>query len=1579
VALSDVARRLGAHLTSHPSLDLADVAHTLAVGRAQQRCRATIVCRDLPEARGSVAPEGMPALLAATRSASGARPVVFLFPGHGAQYLKMGLDVYDAEPIYRSEIDRCITILRDAEHLDIEPLLLGETPEGEARLDEMTWAQPLLFTVEYALARQLVAWGVHPAAMLGHSVGEYVAAAIAGVLSLEDALALVATRGRLMDTTPPGSMLTVFADVEALTPYLDDGVAIATYAPSAVVLSGSAPAIADARRRFTRDGIETSGVRVSRASHSPLMHAIRDPFRQRVASAALRPPAIPIVSNVTGKYLTAEQATSPDAWVDHLCSSVHLTEGLGTLLELEAPIFLEIGPGSTLGSFLKAHPRYELEASDIVGTLPSFRHRDEPSCAALLRALGRAWELGVEVDWERYYAHERRRRIPLPTYPFEGRRFALGAPNEGPLPREAPGGARASLGERSPPSETPPEGDPAPREARAIEITRERSVRGVDDYPGLRPRFEALCASLVLDFLVRRLADQAGRAQPLEALRSGAGILPKFMPMLERLTQILVRAGLALQHPTGEILLLREQAEGSSDLSARLRQDYPAFTGLVRFVEHCVAGYDEALTGVIEPVGVLYPDGTAAFYRACMSETAPYIYSDVYIELACEAVLEIVRRREGQLTRILEVGAGHGMLTWQLAPRLRGADVAYRFTDVGRSFLLGAATEAERRGLPWLKASRFDLNQPPAEQGIRGRYDIIVGFNAVHVALDLPTALGNLHDLLAPAGSLVAVELTRIDIWDELTWGLAPGYFEIQRERGGLSMDLSRWEDFLARAPFARVEVVPRAAKRRAVEDHGLLIAERALTDEPAAAVTPAPRVIEEMPLEGPISIRPPPMSLRGHDFEPAGASDEMEEIVRRSWRRLLGVPRVPAGVSFFDLGGDSLLAVQLVAELRVKTGAEIKMRQFAAQPTVEGIVALLRPSTESAPSPAPPAPKTLVPPPSLSSARKTLLPPPIVSPVPKTLLPPPVPKTLVPPPSVFVPNDSESGPLSVRSERLAQVPSLFVPNDSESGPPAVRSERLAQVPSSHSRSDAAPTSPAPESVRRPPSLRLPREPSPTPITIRPQRTAPVPISHSPSDAALIASALESVRSPSSVRLSREVSQIPITQGPISPAAVRWDKAPLRWDNAPLEGPRAEVARVSSAADDCLLPLRASGTKRPFFCVHPIGGGALCYEPLVKALDPERPFFGIQAPMLEDSAACPSSIEELAALYVDAVQRAQPKGPYLVGGWSFGGVIAIEMARLLQRDGKAVAQLVLLDVSIAPGAGMELLRRVDGRLPMLAMLPAILAGPSGKTKGGGRPPRSDLSRLAGTLAVAAQNLAVYEHHLALWRSYAPATLDVPTTHFVAEGRPLVGALLRAAGARELPIHGVSTVRVSGDHFSMISGDPVQSLGERISATLDAAERPKPTRNVALSRRSVEEDEASVRTFLREFVDRMLALDGATLAEKLWAQGADCVLVAVGDDEAVVGSGPVSERYARAHAAVRESRARMYDQRVLILAEGQAACAIAKLDSDVFSKDGRRASYRGVRVSWVLERQGDGWRVVHAHYSLALGGPGDTLG
>jgi acyl transferase domain-containing protein/thioesterase domain-containing protein/acyl carrier protein len=1337
-ALAELADRLEERLAHDPSLDLADVAHTLAVGRAQRKHRIALVCRDAREAAHALGKKPRAGIV--KEKSPRARPVVFLFPGHGAQYGRMGLELHRAEPGYRAEVDRCLDILREDAGLDLGPLLLGDAPEDDPRLDEMRWAQPLLFTVEYALGKLLLSWGVRPTAMLGHSLGEYVTACLAGVFSLRDALAFVATRGRLMDETPPGGMLTVFGDERAVARHLGKSIAIATYAPGCVVLSGPASDIEALRARLDTEGLETRAVRVSRASHSPLMDAIRDQLRRRVARASLGSPAIPVISNVTGTVLTAAEAQSPDYWAEHLTRPVRLTEGLGALLDLESPIFLELGPGTTMGSFLKGHPRHTGDASAVVATMPGYKRRDESAHGALLGGLGAAWELGMSIDWNAFYGHEQRKRIPLPAHPFERRQYSL----------------------RRKPSPSP-----ADLDARSLEHARELGVRGIDGYPGVRARLEQLCALLVLDFFVRRLGSRARDAHTAEALRQSAGILPKFEPMAAYLSQLLLNANLARKTPDGQLLLQVDNAGRSADVAAQLRNDCPELSGVVRFLAHCVGHYDEALTGPAEPVGVLYPDGTDALYRTFMRDTKPYLHDAIYLATARDAVVEIVERRKGQKMRILEVGGGHGTLTWPLVERLRGTDVEYHFTDIGRSFLLRAENEAERRGLPFLKCSRFDLNGSPEAQGLVGPYDIIVGYNAVHVAIDLDAALAGLQGLMAPEGAMLLVEFTRTETWDFLTWGLAPGFWDIQRARGGaLGMELHRWEETLSRAGFASVRGVPRNRARRSAEEHGLVLAERARATRPLERAPVPVKAIAEQPASRKVGAP--------SDAPAAKAPDEADRLVRRLWERLLGLSPLPAEAHFFDLGGDSLLAVQFLADLRTRTGCQIKTSRFAENPTLDAVAALVRAASAPAPEP-------------------------------------------------------------------------------------------------------APLSPAP---------------SPAP------------------------------------------------------------------------------AKKPESADPCLVPLRSSGSKRPFFCVHPIGGGALCYAPLARAMNPERPFYGLQSPMLEDRAARPSSIEEMASLYIDAIRRVQPRGPYLLGGWSFGGVVAAEMARRLRARGEAVAQLVLLDVDASPPGRLALLRQIDERLPTLSMLPAIfheVRGAAGKAPG-----RPGIEPLADTLAVAAKNLVVYDHHLAIWRSHTPAELDVPATHFVASERSRLGSLLRAQATPQMPVRGAKVVRVPGDHFSMLSGNHAELLAPQLEAALQTADM-QPTAEEDADARSLAQAEASVRAWVDRFVG-LTFVGGKIVIDEMFTPTDTDVLIDV-CEPIHVGADAAAEHLERQFQAFRDLRKQMHDARVKVFAGGRSAYATAFFNSELtLVKSGRRISLRHVRVTWVLERTGDTWRAVHIHSSLPVGEP-----
>jgi uncharacterized protein (TIGR02246 family) len=219
---------------------------------------------------------------------------------------------------------------------------------------------------------------------------------------------------------------------------------------------------------------------------------------------------------------------------------------------------------------------------------------------------------------------------------------------------------------------------------------------------------------------------------------------------------------------------------------------------------------------------------------------------------------------------------------------------------------------------------------------------------------------------------------------------------------------------------------------------------------------------------------------------------------------------------------------------------------------------------------------------------------------------------------------------------------------------------------------------------------------------------------------------------------------------------------------------------------------------------------------------------------------------------------------------------------------------------------------------------------------------------------------------------------VPATHFVAEQRPLLDALLRPVGSGELPIRAVRTARVPGDHFSMLSGDHVSDLAARIDGALDAADGPESTRGGDGDGSSLERDEGAIRAFLQQIVARMLERDGRAMVEELWTQGSACSLIAV-NGSPITGTLPIKEHYTRSYAALRDTHLRLRDEHVLVLAGGQGACVTAQIDSDLtYVHDGRRRSYRDVRVSWVLEKQGDGWRVVHAHYSLPVGGSDSAI-
>ncbi|WP_223632378.1 type I polyketide synthase [Corallococcus sp. EGB] len=420
-ALDAATGQLASHLEQHPDLELADVAHTLMVGRRRFEHRRALVCRDGEDARRVLASRDESRLLTCHETAV-ERQAAFLFPGQGAQFAGMARGLHEQLPVFRKHLDTCCDLLAPMLKLDLRQLLLARTGdvEAERQLRRTALTQPALFVVSHALARTWMAWGVKPRAMLGHSVGEYVAACLAGALRLEDALSLIAARGALIEQLPPGAMLSVSlpeADVQDLL--APDLSLAAVNAPSMCVVSGPLESVDRLAARLEQRGVACRRLHTSHAFHSSMMEPILGAFAERLRAVRWSEPTLPWVSNVTGSWITPAQACSPEYWVEHLRRPVRFAQGMRTLLEEPSRALLEVGPGNTLATLARrASPPPEV-------VVASMRHAHE-SCSdldALLSAAGRLWLSGVRLDGTKLYASEARRRVPLPTYPFERHRY----------------------------------------------------------------------------------------------------------------------------------------------------------------------------------------------------------------------------------------------------------------------------------------------------------------------------------------------------------------------------------------------------------------------------------------------------------------------------------------------------------------------------------------------------------------------------------------------------------------------------------------------------------------------------------------------------------------------------------------------------------------------------------------------------------------------------------------------------------------------------------------------------------------------------------------------------------------------------------------------------------------------------------------------------------------------------------------------------------------------------------------------------------------------------------------------------
>jgi thioester reductase-like protein len=708
-AVDRAAGDLATHLAAHPEISLADVAHTARIGRQALRHRRALVCHDREDALEALRARDGSRLLGGDDAVPG-RPVAFLLPGVGDHYPGMARGLYEAEEVFRQAVDGAAEILVPLLGADLRPALLAPEPpaagpggpdlrrmlrtaagdgrlgagaDGASGLDQTEILQPAVFVVDYALARLWESWGVRPRALLGYSLGEYVAACLAGVLSLGDALRVVAWRARRIAALPAGAMLAVALAEPAVRELIGSGGELslaAVNAPEQVVVAGPLAAVAALAGRLEERGISCRRLPTTHAFHSAMLAPLAAPFARFLSAIELRPPRVPYVTNVTGTWVTDSQATDPEHWARHLVQPVRFAAGLATLWQEPARCLLEVGPGHGLTTLAR-----QLGPGGAAVALPTLRpvYDARPDGAFLLDTVAKLWLAGVEIDWTGFAAGERRNRVSLPAYPFERQRYWIEARQPaapaGPAaataapPQEAP--AAAPL----PPAAAPGAGEEAahPRPALRTPFVAPRSQR------------EKLIAALWQEIL---RIDAVGVHDSFFELGGNSLLAPRVLLRLRHAFGVAVPLPRLLEQPT--VALVARAVEELEGAPAALPDEAPEATpdwAAEVVLDPAIRGAGEPPADLARPAAVLLTGATGFL--------GPFLLRDL-LEQTPARVWCLVRARspEQGLARILAGLEAHRLaLPPGAAARIVPVvgDLAARRWGLAESVAAGLAAEVE--------------------------------------------------------------------------------------------------------------------------------------------------------------------------------------------------------------------------------------------------------------------------------------------------------------------------------------------------------------------------------------------------------------------------------------------------------------------------------------------------------------------------------------------------------------------------------------------------------------------------------------------------------------------------------------------------------------------------------------------------------------------------------------------------------------------------------------------------------------------------------------------------------------------
>ena len=916
-ALNQLAARYAGWLQSHPEENLADVAYTLGIGRRHQEERAALVASSNEEAQAlltCLAHGGAsPNLWRGQSSTQG--KVAWLFTGQGSQYAGMGRMLYDSQPVVRNVLNRCAALIAGERAKGLLEVLFDD----EAMLDQASYTQPALFSLQVAIAELLRSWGQQPDVVLGHSVGQYAAAVVSGVLSLDDGFRLVARRAALMEELPSGgAMLAVFTDGDAVAPLLTPALSVAADNGTHQVVSGPIAAIEALQGRFEREGVRTQRLATSHAFHSELMMPMLDAFEAFASTFEFRCARKVLICNVTGQAAPADRVLDAAYWRSHAREPVRFADSVHTMSKLGIGTILEIGPQPLLSVMI----RQCWPSGQNLPLLLAVLRRGSDEMGQLAQAMASLYVCGRTPDFAGWDRPWRRQKLALPTYPFQRTRHWFQ-----PLARH-----EAVDKNVAPVEESAPDTGFWPNALLPLGQA-ESNVTEVHDNEELIAALEALSRDYIVSaFQALDWRPAVGqRVRPETFLQ--LGVTTAHRRLLVRLLEILADGAMLRHCENGWEICRLPVPRDPETYRETLLQLYPHAEIELILLGRCGAKLAAVLRGEIDPLPLLFPAGDIGAEHLYRNSPSARCLNQLVQDTVVNGLHALPSNRR---LRVLELGAGTGATTSAVLPFLPADRSTYVFSDISAGFFSAARARFEE--YRFVRYEVLDIEQSPSVQSLKGEcFDLVIASNVLHATRDLEVTLRHIQQLLAPGGVLMLTELTQRHAWLDLTFGQLGGWwrFDDAWRSDHPLLGVSEWRQALLAAGFGAFEVtVPYRSLGQA-----LIIARP--TDMSLAAVAD--------PSVKAVSMRTSP--TRRTTLKSVLLAPERERIaalvayLRAALSPILELNSPPSAHEGFDaLGMDSLMAMEFGNQISqdLSLQPELQPREVFDFPNIETLAAWL-------------------------------------------------------------------------------------------------------------------------------------------------------------------------------------------------------------------------------------------------------------------------------------------------------------------------------------------------------------------------------------------------------------------------------------------------------------------------------------------------------------------------------------------------------------------------------------------------------------------------------------------------------------